>query len=215
MSIALSKTSVTSSSQFVYRVFDFIFSLLALVLLFPLLVLISILVKFSSEGSILYKQKRVGFQGTYFFVYKFRTMVENADEYLSELLKNDQKLQLEYEEYHKLKIDPRITKIGHLLRRTSLDELPQFINVLRGEMSLVGPRPIVELETSRYGKHLDELLSVLPGMTGLWQIWGRNDTTYEERVFLDMTYIRKRSIGLNIYIILSTCSVMVKQKGAY
>lgn len=143
-------------------------------------------------------------------------MVMKADEVLDALLANDEALRAEFEEKHKLTNDPRITRIGGLLRKTSLDELPQFWNILRGDMSVVGPRPLVSGETERYGPHLPLILSVRPGLTGLWQVSGRNDTTYEERIDLDRRYVLSRNLARDLLIIAKTVVVMLKpSNGAY
>jgi Undecaprenyl-phosphate galactose phosphotransferase WbaP len=182
---------------------------------FPLIIICAILIKLDSEGPIFYKQYRVGKEGKGFWVWKFRTMVINADEILEKYLEENPELKTEWEETHKLKNDPRITRIGGLLRKTSLDELPQLINVLRGEMSLVGPRPIVKDEIKFYKEGFRLYSQVQPGVTGLWQISGRSDTSYERRVMLDKYYIRHWSIWLDIYILLQTVWVVVKLAGAY
>lgn len=215
MNFVEDKRHVYALRELGYRVFDIIFACLVLVVFSPLFLVLSILIKISSEGPVLYRQERIGKHGKYFLMYKFRTMVHNADDHLHGLLSTNEELRSEYEKLHKLKVDPRVTSVGRFLRETSLDELSQFFNVLFGEMSVVGPRPIVDLETQKYGEHLDEFLSVRPGITGLWQIWGRNDTTYEERVFLDISYIRNRSFHLNLYIMISTIFTMISRKGAY
>lgn len=215
LGILADKEHTKKLSQVGYRVFDVVFAILTLILLFPLLLVLLISIKLSSEGPIFYKQKRIGQYGRYFYLFKFRTMMCDADEYLFDLLDKNEELRFEYAKSHKLKADPRVTRIGRFLRRTSLDELPQLINVLRGEMSVVGPRPIVDMEVPKYGNYSVELFSVRPGITGLWQVSGRSDTTYEERVFFDTTYIRNKSFGLNLHIILLTIPAIIRQKGAY
>lgn len=198
------------------RFFDLTFAVLALTATFPLMIVIILTIRMSSEGPALYRQRRIGRRGRPFDCLKFRTMVPDADSVLADLLDADPELRQEFREKHKLTNDPRITRIGQFLRRTSLDELPQFINVLKGDMSVVGPRPIVAEETERYGQFLPIVLSVRPGITGLWQVSGRNDTTYEERVWLDQTYVLNRSVLLDLRIILKTVRVMVApSNGAY
>jgi Undecaprenyl-phosphate galactose phosphotransferase WbaP len=182
---------------------------------FPLILVCAILIKLDSEGPIFYKQYRVGKDGKGFWVWKFRTMVMDADASLNNYLAKNPELNAEWEETHKLKNDPRITRIGGLLRKTSLDELPQLINVLRGEMSLVGPRPIVRDEIKFYKEAFRLYSQVQPGVTGLWQISGRSDTSYDRRVMLDEYYIRHWSIWMDIYILLRTVWVVIRLAGAY
>ncbi len=196
---------------------DIVFSLLVLILGSPLFLLLAVLVKLSSRGSVFYRQRRIGRGYKGFGCLKFRTMRRDADRVLATMLEADPKLRAEFERDHKLKRDPRITPLGKFLRRSSLDELPQFINVLRGEMSVVGPRPIVWDELRRYGRNMDEVLSVRPGLTGLWQVSGRNNLTYRTRVRLDLTYVRNRSFWLDLGIVLRTIGVVLlpMDRGAY
>jgi len=196
---------------------DIVFSLLVLILGSPLFLLLAVLVKLSSRGSVFYRQRRIGRGYKGFGCLKFRTMRRDADRVLASMLEADPKLRAEFERDHKLKRDPRITPLGKFLRRSSLDELPQFINVLRGEMSVVGPRPIVWDELRRYGRNMDEVLSVRPGLTGLWQVSGRNNLTYRTRVRLDLTYVRNRSFWLDLGIVLRTIGVVLlpMDRGAY
>ena len=196
---------------------DIIFSSLALILGCPLLLLVAALVRFSSPGPIFYVQRRIGRGYQHFGCIKFRTMRVDADVYLDTILSQSSELRAEFERDFKLRNDPRITPIGRLLRRSSLDELPQFLNILRGEMSVVGPRPIVDRELRRYGPYMNEVLSVRPGLTGLWQVSGRNNLAYTRRVRLDLTYVRGRSVSLDLIIILRTISVLLlpADRGAY
>ena len=163
----------------------------------------------------LYAQTRIGRDGHYFKAWKFRTMQQNAEQILAHYLQLHPELKSSWEQDHKLKDDPRITRVGRVLRRTSLDELPQLWNVLRGEMSMVGPRPIVDEEVWRYAERFKLYLKVSPGITGLWQVSGRNDTTYEERVNLDAYYVRNWSVWLDIYIMARTIWVVIVGDGAY
>lgn len=167
------------------------------------------------RGPVIYKHRRIGRGGRTFECLKFRTMVPNADQALRELLETDPELKLEWVRDHKLRNDPRVTFIGRFLRRTSLDELPQLWNVLRGEMSLVGPRPIVREELLRYGRKVQDYLAIKPGITGLWQVMGRNDTNYRRRVVLDTYYARNQNLLLDIYILVKTTSVVLGRTGAY
>ena len=195
--------------------FDFITSIILILFFSPLLLLLYAIVYVSTKGHPLFKQQRIGHNGNSFMIYKFRTMYLDADKKLEELLLSCPLSREEWERDFKLKSDPRITKIGRFLRKTSLDELPQLINVLKGEMSLVGPRPIVNAEIKRYGEFFDYYAAVKPGITGLWQVSGRNDIEYDERVQLDVWYTRNWSIELDIQILLQTISVVLLRKGSY
>ena len=199
------------------RIGDVIFSLLVLTLGSPIFILIGILVKLSSPGSIFYIQKRVGRNYREFGCIKFRTMYKNADELLPNLLEKYPLMRQEFEKDFKLRHDPRITKLGRFLRRSSLDELPQFFNVLKGEMSVVGPRPIVSNEINKYSVFMEEVISVRPGLTGLWQVSGRNNLSYKKRVELDLVYARNRNIILDLEIILLTLGVLLfpMDRGAF
>ncbi len=199
------------------EIFDRIFAILALLLSIPLMVGISLIIKLTDKGPIFFKQKRVGFRGKPFYVIKFRTMYPDAEKRLKELLEKDPKAREEWEKYWKLKNDPRITPIGKFLRKTSLDELPQFFNVLKGEMSVVGPRPVVEEELKKFYKDKAKYyISVKPGITGYWQVEGRSDIeNYEKRVEMDVWYVKNMSFWLDLKIILKTIWVMLTGKGAY
>lgn len=197
------------------RLFDILFSLVVLLVGSPILALISIMIKATSEGPVLYKQKRLAHGKETMYIYKFRSMISNAEEVLQDLLASDPKLKEEFERDYKLKDDPRITKVGRFLRRTSLDELPQVINILKGDMSWVGPRAIVPDEIEKYGEYSSTILRVPPGLTGYWQTNGRNDLDYEERIKLDIYYINNWSFLLDIIIILRTIPCMFSRKGAY
>jgi lipopolysaccharide/colanic/teichoic acid biosynthesis glycosyltransferase len=203
--------------RFIKRAGDILFSLLVLALGAPLLLLLALLVKLSSQGSILYSQRRIGRGYKGFGCLKFRTMRKDADRVLAAVLAADPALRAEFERDHKLRNDPRITPLGKLLRRSSLDELPQFINVLKGQMSVVGPRPIVWEELRRYGGAMDEVLAVRPGLTGLWQVSGRNNLSYGKRVRLDLHYVRHRNFWMDLRIILRTIGVILlpMDRGAY
>ncbi len=189
-------------------------ALCALVLLSPLFLFLIYKVR-QDGGPAFYSQKRLGKNGVLFKCWKFRSMVPNAGEVLQELLEQDPAARKEWEETYKLKNDPRITKIGHLLRKTSLDEIPQFFNVLKGDMGLVGPRPIVEDEIKFYKEKIKDYYAVKPGITGLWQVSGRNDVSYEQRVSLDSQYVRDCSIWTDIVILFKTVLVVLRREGAY
>ena len=165
-------------------------------------------------GPIFYTQKRIGKNGKLFKMYKFRTMVKNADTKLEELLEKDEEARREFKKYKKLKNDPRVTRFGKFLRKNSLDEFPQFLNVLKGEMSLVGPRPYLPREKEDMGDYYDYIIEQKPGITGYWQINGRNDVTFEDRMDIDFKYRNKKSISNDIKILLITALVTIKKKGA-
>ncbi|GIX54111.1 hypothetical protein CQA4T8M7_33670 [Sphaerotilus natans] len=191
------------------------FAALLLLLLFaPLMAVIALLVWRRDGAPVLFGHYRIGQHGRPFRCLKFRSMYLDSEAMLRELLERDPAARAEWERDHKLSDDPRITPIGHFLRRTSLDELPQLFNVLRGEMSLVGPRPITLAELPRYGQVRWHYLSVRPGMTGLWQVSGRNDTTYDERVELDREFVEQHSLRLRLSILLRTLRVVIRGSGA-
>lgn len=194
---------------------DLVLTIILGLALLPLVITIAILVKVSSPGPIFYGQRRLGRDGVPFTAWKFRSMVSNADQALADYFHVNPALQLQWERDQKLRYDPRVTAIGRFLRRTSLDELPQLWNVLRGEMSLVGPRPIIDEEIPRYAEKYKLYTRVLPGLTGLWQVSGRNNVSYPERVNLDAYYVRNWSVWLDIYILLRTVWVVITGDGAY
>ena len=196
------------------RGMDMALALIGLVAVAPLLVLLALATKLSSPGPVFFAHGRVGRHGRSFACYKFRTMVVDADARLAALLDHDPVARAEWLRDHKLRDDPRITRIGAFLRRSSLDELPQLFNVLNGTMSLVGPRPIVAGEVARYGSRIADYCSVRPGMTGLWQVNGRSNTTYRQRVAMDVLYVRRRSFALNSLIIAKTIPAVMMQKGS-
>ena len=199
----------------VARILDISLILLAAPYILLAFLILIIAIKLDSKGPVFYRQTRIGRYGRKFYVYKFRTMVENADLILQTYLANSPELRAEWLATHKLKQDPRVTRIGTTLRKLSLDELPQLWNIIIGDMSLVGPRPIVDAEVEKYGKCFDLYIQVRPGLTGLWQVSGRNDTTYEQRVELDEYYILNRSLQLDLQILLKTVFVVLRKDGAY
>lgn len=203
------------SSAYCKRAMDLCVIALALPFLLPLFLFLSIMVKLSSPGPIFYSQRRLGRGARFFNAWKFRTMVVNADAALAQYLRDNPELQEEWERDHKLKRDPRVTTIGRFLRKTSLDELPQLWNVLRGEMSLVGPRPIVSDEIPKYGTVFEVYKRVRPGITGMWQISGRNNTTYDERLKFDRYYVRNWSPWLDAFILFRTVKTVLLREGAY
>ena len=204
-------------SRVLKRTGDIVFSLAVLTLGSPLFLVLGMLVKLTSRGPVFYVQQRVGRDYRSFGVVKFRTMRRDADHVLGRILAQSPDLAEEFRNDYKLRNDPRITPLGKFLRRSSLDELPQFLNVLRGEMSVVGPRPIVRDELERYGSSMDEVLAVRPGLTGLWQVSGRNNLSYATRVKLDVLYARHRNIWMDLRIILRTIGVVLDptDRGAY
>ena len=185
-----------------------------LIFLAPLMLVIALPIFLGDGGSPVFAQRRVGYGGRPFRCLKFRTMAVDADRRLEALLASDPSARFEWQATQKLRNDPRVTRVGEFLRKSSLDELPQLINVIRGDMSLVGPRPIVPPEISRYGVHFRHYRSVRPGMTGLWQVSGRNDVSYRERVVFDVAYARYRSFSLDLSILLRTIPAVVQTKGA-
>jgi undecaprenyl-phosphate galactose phosphotransferase len=201
-------------AQFVKRAFDLICSIVLLVLLAPLFAYLSWRIR-KTEGDAIFSHWRVGQHGKMFRCLKFRTMIPNAEQVLADLLARDSQLRADWERDFKLKDDPRITRIGAFLRATSLDELPQLWNVVRGEMSLVGPRPVIEEELERYGDQVSYYLEAPPGMTGLWQISGRNDINYDDRVALDCWYVRNWSLWYDLVVLVKTIGVVLKKDGAY
>ena len=203
------------TSRVVKGLIDIAFLAMMAPVLLPLLAIITILIKLDSNGPAFYSQIRIGMNEDRFKVWKFRSMVSDADQVLNGFLESRADLKDEWEHDQKLKNDPRITRVGRLLRKTSLDELPQLWNVLKGEMSLVGPRPIVASEIPKYGSSLGLYTRVLPGLTGLWQVSGRNDITYAERVALDTYYVRNWSPWLDVYLIARTVKVVCECRGAY
>ncbi len=197
--------------RFIKRCFDVISSLSAIIVLSPLYLVIGIFVKLDSKGNIFFAHERLGKDGKLIKVYKFRTMLTNAQQILNDMPDD---MKREFEENFKFENDPRITKLGKFLRESSLDELPQLVNIIKGNMSIVGPRPIVAREIEKYGEYGDKLLTIKPGLTGNWQVSGRSDTSYEERIKFDMDYIDTRSFWRDIVIILKTVGVVFKRVGA-
>ena len=191
------------------RVLDILLSIIFLIITFPIIILISIIVTIQFKHLPIYKQKRIGKNGKSFYIYKFQTMVDDSKNIFDNF---SNELKMKYYKNYKLENDPRVTKFGSILRRFSLDELPQLINVLKGEMSLVGPRPVVKEELKKYGKNIDKLLSVTPGMTGFWQVNGHNSLTYNQRIKLDMFYIDNISFKLDVLIIIKTFILFFKRK---
>jgi Undecaprenyl-phosphate galactose phosphotransferase WbaP len=185
------------------------------IVILPFLLIIALLVQLSSPGPVLYGHKRLGRNGKYFTAYKFRSMVMDSQERLQKLFESNPEIKKEWDKNHKLQNDPRVTAIGRFLRRTSLDEFPQLLNILKGEMSLVGPRPIVDEEVSRYGEDFNWIFSVRPGLTGMWQVSGRSETDYAVRVLYDTYYLQSWSVWLDVWILFMTFGAVLRGKGAY
>ena len=193
------------------RILNLLCSFVGVIVLSPFFLIISIFIKVTSKGPVFFVHERVGLNGKKFKLIKFRTMVNNAEEMIASFSPEQKK---EWEENYKLKDDPRITKIGKFLRRTSLDELPQLINILKGDMSIVGPRPVVDEELNWYGDKKDKLLSVKPGLTGWWAVNGRSNVPYPERCDLELYYVDHISFALDVKIILKTLGAIIKKDGA-
>jgi Undecaprenyl-phosphate galactose phosphotransferase WbaP len=203
------------SSLRIKRAFDAVVSFLFILGALPLGALIALAIRLETRGPVFFRHTRIGRNNRKFVLWKFRSMVSNADALLDEYLRQHPELLDEWNRTHKLKQDPRVTRVGRWLRRSSLDELPQLWNVLRGDMSMVGPRPVVEEELTKYGPAASLYLRVPPGLTGLWQISGRNDTSYRQRVELDTRYIHTWSIGLDLLVLWKTVRVVLRGHGAY
>jgi undecaprenyl-phosphate galactose phosphotransferase len=198
------------------RIFDVLFSLGAMIFFIPIGMIAAFFIKATSPGPIFYTSKRVGKDGQPIYCWKFRTMHQDADKKLLEILRENPKLKQEWDTYFKLKEDPRVSTIGKILRKTSLDELPQFFNVLKGDLSVVGPRPVTEEEIQKYfGPKASKILSVRPGLTGIWQTSGRSLLTFEERIRLEESYIDRQSLTLDLRIICKTIPAMFFTKGAF
>ena len=193
------------------RGFDFIASLCGIVLLSPFFLIISLIIKLDSKGKVFFKHKRVGKNGKEISIYKFRTMCENAQDMIKDFTPEQQK---EFKENFKLQNDPRITRVGNILRKTSLDELPQLFNIIKGDLSIIGPRPVIEEELEKYGENKDKFLSVTPGLTGYWAANGRSNTTYDQRMQMELFYVDNMSLKLDAQIFLDTVDGVVNKRGA-
>ena len=193
------------------RFIDIIIGTIGLIVCIPIFIIIGIAIKIDSKGPVFFKHKRIGKHGKKLEIYKFRTMIENAEEAMKNFTEEQKK---EFAENFKLENDPRVTRVGKILRKTSLDELPQIINILKGEMSIIGPRPIVKSELEKYGSNQDKFLSVAPGLTGYWAANGRSDVSYEERMALELYYVNNRSLILDMKIFFKTIGSVLKGRGA-
>ena len=201
--------------QAIKRIFDFVLGISFLLLALPFMVAVALLIRIGSPGPAIIRQSRVGRGGLGFAMLKFRTMRQGADEDLEDVLTRDPELRLTWQQFQKLVHDPRLTPVGRWLRRHSVDELPQLWNVVRGEMSLVGPRPFLPEQQPFYGPAIEEYAKARPGMTGLWQVSGRNRLSFEERVELDLRYLRQRSVRLDLLILLQTARAVIRATGAF
>ena len=202
--------------RFIKRTIDILAGIVGIILLIPITLVVALIrvIKKENDGPMFYEQLRIGKNGKQFRMYKFRSMCMNADDTLKEYLENNKEAKKEYNKYKKLKYDPRITKVGKVLRATSLDEFPQFINVLKGEMSLVGPRPYLPREKNDMGKYYNIIIKIKPGVTGPWQIRGRSNISFEDRLKIDAEYIQKMSITNDVKMVLKTLTKVVKKDGA-
>ena len=203
--------SKVKTYDFVKRIIDIIISGIGLIKWLQIYKLIAITRKIDSKGQVFFKHKRIGKHGKKLEIYKFRTMIDNAEEAMKYFTEEQKK---EFKENFKLENDPRVTRVGKILRKTSLDELPQIINILKGEMSIIGPRPIVKNELEKYGKNQERFLSVAPGLTGYWAANGRSDVSYEERMALELYYVDNRSLLLDLKIFLKTIGSVLRGRGA-
>ena len=216
MTTVMNEEQVKSNKYFyltIKRLFDIIVSGISLILLSPLFLIIGIMIKMDSKGKVIYKHKRIGKNGEYTYLYKFRSLYSDSKERLEKMLK-DPVIRKEWEENYKLEHDPRITKVGNFLRKTSLDELPQLLNILDGDMSIVGPRPYLYREIKDMYDYYNDIIQMTPGLTGLWQVSGRSDVGFLARCKLDSEYYHKRGIKKDLEIMFKTVGVVFLKKGA-
>ena len=197
--------------KMVKRIMDIVLSLIALVLLSPIFLIIALAIKLESKGPVFFKHTRIGKNGKIIKIYKFRSMVENAEDLIKKFTPEQMK---EYKENYKLTNDPRITKVGKVLRKTSLDELPQLINIIKGELSIIGPRPVVQEELEKYGQNAQKFLSITPGLTGYWAANGRSCTSYEQRMEMELFYVDNLSFKMDMKVFFKTIGAVIKREGA-
>ena len=202
---------IKSIYKYVKRFMDIVLASIGLVVLSPVFLIIAILIKTESKGKVFFKHKRIGKNGKEIYIYKFRTMVENAEDLIKQFTPEQMK---EFKENFKLENDPRVTKIGKILRKTSLDELPQLINIIKGNISIIGPRPVIEEELEKYGMNKNKFLSVTPGLTGYWASNGRSNTTYEQRMEMELYYVDNMSFKMDVKIFFKTVLSVLKREGA-
>lgn len=203
--------SKTKTYDFVKRGIDIIIASIGLVISLPIFVIVGIIIKLDSKGPVFFKHKRIGKYGKNIGIYKFRTMIDKAEDAMKDFTEEQKR---EFRENFKLENDPRVTKVGKILRKTSLDEVPQLINILKGEMSIIGPRPVIATELEKYGENKSKFLSVAPGLTGYWAANGRSDVSYDERIAMELYYVDNRSLLLDIKIFLKTVISVLKGRGA-
>ncbi len=209
------RAKAPSWDQLVTEAMNFAIAVAAILFLSPLLVVLAVMIWLQDGGSPIFAHRRIGRDGRHFWCLKFRTMLVDAEDRLADLLERDPVARAEWEKDHKLRNDPRVTRLGLFLRKSSLDELPQLFNVLKGEMSLVGPRPIVDAEAAKYGRRFRHYCAVKPGITGLWQVSGRNDTTYRTRVAMDCIYARRRNAFMDAKVLVATVPAVLIARGSY
>lgn len=197
--------------RIIKRIMDVILATIGLIILLPIFAIIALAIKLESKGPVFFKHTRIGKDGKIIKLYKFRSMVQNAEDLIKKFTPEQMK---EYKENYKLTDDPRITKIGNILRKTSLDELPQLLNIIKGELSIIGPRPVVQEELEKYGENAKKFLSVTPGLTGYWAANGRSNTTYEERMEMELYYVENISFKLDIEVFFKTIISVIKKEGA-
>jgi lipopolysaccharide/colanic/teichoic acid biosynthesis glycosyltransferase len=212
---AVSERALRLGKSWRGRIFDIVLSGAGILFLSPVMLLSALAIYLEDGGPILFSQPRLGFGGKVFRCFKFRSMCVDAESRLDALLQTSPTARAQWERDHKLKVDPRITAVGRLLRKSSLDELPQLLNVLKGDMTLVGPRPIIQAEVWRYGRRFRHYCAVKPGLTGLWQVSGRSDATYRSRVAMDVVYSKKRGPLLDIKILAATIPAVISSRGSY
>lgn len=206
---------VTAVQGMAWRLFDVTVAAMILVIVMPFLVVMAAVLYASDPGPIFYVHRRIGFRGRYFNCYKFRSMKVDGDAILARHLRDNAAARAEWDSTQKLKNDPRVTPIGSIVRKLSLDEFPQLLNVILGDMSIVGPRPIVEREVYRYGRQFEHYCLVRPGLTGIWQTSGRNDTSYAQRIDMDVSYVRKKSLVLDTWLLFKTVPAVLLARGSY
>jgi exopolysaccharide production protein ExoY len=204
-----------SPDEVLTEAMNMVIAVLALIFLAPVMIGIALAIFAQDGGPVLFAHRRIGRDGRYFYCLKFRSMAADAEQRLADLLAQDPVARAEWDKDHKLRNDPRVTRLGAFLRKSSLDELPQLVNVLRGEMSLVGPRPIVDAEVAKYGRRFKSYCAVKPGITGLWQVSGRNDVSYRARVAMDCIYARQRNVFMDGFIIAATVPAVLMRRGSY
>ena len=207
------RQSIKHNQPYLYvkRGMDIILASIALVLLSPVFLIISIAIKLESKGPVFFGHTRIGKNGKHIKIYKFRSMVQNAEDLIKQFTPEQMK---EYKENYKLTNDPRITKVGKFIRKTSLDELPQLINIIKGDLSIIGPRPVIDEELKKYGHNIDKFLSVTPGLTGYWAANGRSNTTYEQRMEMELYYIDNISFKMDMKVFFKTIESVIKKEGA-